>query len=573
MLIELSIANFAIIEKLRLQFGPGFSVLTGETGAGKSIIIDAVELLLGGRASTELIRSGCESALVEGVFRLAQGTRAQARAILAEVGLPPEVDELILRRELYRDRRNVCRLNDRRVTLTTLDTIGRYLVDIHGQGEHLSLLQAGRHVDFLDQFGGLLDQREAVGERVAELRQVRGELERLRRSERETARRIDLLTYQIDEIDAAHLEAGEEEELERERKLLGNAEQRVQLAAEIYALVSEGRQAQHSAVDLLDSIRELMTTLAELDDRMSERAEFVESIYYEIEDLGRELLDYGETVEYNPQALREVDDRLAFIHKLKRKYGDTIEDVLRFAERARDELSSITNTGERIEQLAAREQTLLQEIGQAGKVLSMARKQSAERLAQMIEEQLADLNMAQARFLIDITWEKADKGGALVDSERYAFDSKGLDRVEFLISPNLGEEPKPLARIASGGETSRLMLAMKTALSTIDSVATLIFDEIDTGIGGHTGDIVGEKLYQLSRDHQVFCVTHLAQIARYAREHFCVTKQVVDGRTISLAKRLSPEERIEELAILLGGAATDSTRRSAKELLTARDVA
>ncbi len=572
LLVELSIANFAIIERLRLEFGHGFSVLTGETGAGKSIIIDAMELLLGGRASTDMIRSGSESALVEGVFQLKERTRQQIAPLLAQVGLDSDVDELIMRRELYRDKRNTCRLNDRRVTLNTLDAIGRHLVDIHGQGEHLSLMQAGTHIDFLDQFGGLMDQRATFADQVYDLRRVRKELDGLRNSERETARRIDLLRYQIQEIEEADLRIGEEEALQRERKLLGNAEQRVQLAAQIYAQLSEGGRGQQPLVDLLDGVREQMTQLASLDDSLSRQAEDVENVYYQFEDLAREILDYGEAVDYDPRSLQELDDRLAMVHKLKRKYGDTIEEVLRFADRARKELEGITNTEERIEQLAARERELLAGIGDQGKELSLARQACAEDLSELIERQLADLNMPEARFLVDIAWEESAEGAA-VDGRSYAFDAKGLDRVQFLIAPNLGEEPKPLVRIASGGETSRLMLAMKTVLSTIDPVPTLIFDEIDTGIGGHTGDIVGEKLYELSQDHQVFCVTHLAQIARYAQEHYRVAKQIRSERTVSLVERLEAKDRIEELAILLGGAATEATRRSAKELLIARDVA
>jgi DNA repair protein RecN (Recombination protein N) len=565
LLAELSIRNFAIIEQLRLQFGPGFSVLTGETGTGKSIIIDAVSLLLGERASTDLIRTGSDSATIEAVFTLSPDLAASLNPILEEQGLA-DGNELILRREISRNRRSICRVNGHAVTLTAFQEIGHHLIDIHGQGEHLSLMQVRRHVDFLDRYAGLVSPRQEFAAQVERLRRVRRELANLRRDERELARRVDLLTYQIQEIEAAALQPGEEDELRRQRTLLANAEKRMQLSARIYDLLSQGEEEQRSAADLLSDASESLTDLARLDDALAEESRQLEGLLDQLEDLARTMRNYRDEIEYDPRGLEEVEERIELIHELERKYGDSIEDVLEFARRAQEELDNISHSEERLEELMAEEAALLRDIAARGQALSAARREAAGRLSRDIEEQLADLNMENARFMVDMRYTEDDEG-AEVDGRRYAFDATGLDRVEFLIAPNPGEEPRPLVRIASGGETSRLMLAMKTALSNIDPVPVLIFDEIDSGIGGRTGAVVGQKLWQLAADHQVFCVTHLAQIACYGRQHFRVAKEVVEGRTISQARELALDERIDELAVMLGGASTEANRRSARELL------
>ncbi|MBN1402226.1 MAG: DNA repair protein RecN [Anaerolineae bacterium] len=566
MLIELSISQFAIIESLRLPFRSGFSVLTGETGAGKSIIIDAVSLLLGGRASADMIRTGSEEAAVEGVFELLDPENDPLVPRLEELGLRAENGELILRREISRSRRNMCRINGQAVTLGVLQEIGSHLIDIHGQGDHLSLLQVRHHIDLLDRFGNLWPQREAFGALVARLRQIRREIESLRRDERELARRIDLLTYQIEEIEAAHLKPGEEEELRRQRTLLANAEKRMQLAADIYTLLSAGEEEQRSVTDLMGLVVADLAQLGHLDDALLEESERVESALYQIEDVARTLRRYRDGVEFDPDGLEVIEERLDLLRRLRLKYGDSIEEILDFGRRAQEELEGISHGEERLEALAADEKRLLGEMAVSAGALSQARTEAAERLCRAIEGELADLSMEQGRFAVDIGHVPANDGVEL-DGQRWHFDSSGIDRVEFLIAPNPGEDLKPLARIASGGETSRLMLAMKTALSSIDQIPTLIFDEVDAGIGGATGSVVGRKLWTLAQAHQVFCVTHLAQIACYAEQHFRVAKEIAAGRTISVAQELSADQRIEELAIMLGGAATETARRNAHELL------
>ena len=566
MLVELAISDFAIIEQLHLSFDAGFSVLTGETGAGKSIIIDAVNLLLGERASTDLIRTGCESACVEGIFALSEEVHQRLDPLLEEQGLVAEDDTLILRREISHARRNISRINGLAVTLSTLQAIGRHLVDIHGQGDHLSLLQERHHIDFLDRYGGLYAQREAVASIVRELRAVAKQYSELQRNERETARRVDLLTFQVEEIRSANLQPGEEVDLRQERLLLANAEKRMQLAASGYDLLTQGEDEQRSVTDLLNELVETMDELAGIDPSLADTSQRVQGALDQMEDLARTMRHYRDEVEFDPQGLVAVEERLQLIISLKRKYGDTIEDVLAFAGRAQAELDQISHSEERMAELRKTQDHLLAELAQAGVTLSDARHKVATTLEQSIESQLADLSMEQARFKVDVR-RGLDKAGVLVDGQRYHYDATGLDQVEFLIAPNLGEDPKPLSRIASGGETSRLMLAMKTALSTVDPVPTLIFDEVDAGIGGRTGSIVGHKLWTLAQHHQVFCITHLAQIAAYGNVHHNVAKAVVEGRTVSQVTSLTPDQRVDEIAVMLGGAITATSRSNAQELL------
>ena len=566
MLLEFTISNLAIIETLRLRLDPGFVVLTGETGAGKSIIIDAMTLLLGGRGSTDLIRTGCETAYVEGIFELSEPARATLEPLLQDMGLAGDAAQLILLREISHSRRSTCRVNGRALTLGALQKVGQHLVDIHGQGDHLSLLQVRSHVDIVDHFGGLNALREAFATGVRRLGEIRHELTNLRRDERELARRVDLLTYQANEIRAARLRPGEDVELRRQLSLLANAEKRAELASEIYNLLYEGNDEGRSIMDLLGALVDSLADLVKLDDSLSSETPVAAGALYQLEDWARVVRDYRDSIEYDPGILEQLDERLDLIQNLRRKYGDTIEEIQAFAERAEMELDGITHAEARIEELSSEEQTLLLELAVRGQSLTNARKAAAERLQQAVDAELCILNMEQARFVVDIRWTEA-RDGVLVDGLRYGFGPSGLDRVEFFISPNLGEEPKPLIKIVSGGETSRLMLALKAALSAIDPVPTLIFDEIDAGIGGRTGSIVGHKLWSLAQGHQVLCVTHLAQIAAYSVQHIGVTKEMSGGRTVSAAHALSHDERIEELAVMLGGAATEATRRSAEELL------
>jgi len=565
MLAELFVSNFAIIADLHLFFHPGFNVLTGETGAGKSIIIDAIELLLGGKSSQEMVRAGERLARVEGIFTYDKTDAQRVRAWLAAHELEDEEEQLILAREVRRGGRSVARINGRAVAQALLAELGELLVDIHGQGEHLSLLKPRTHIDLLDEYAGLQPQRAEMAQLVDELRQVRSQLDNLRKNAREIAQRIDLLSYQVQEIDEAGLVPGEDEELAGERRRLANAEALMSETAILEKLLAEGEIEQPAALDVLGEAITHLQKLARLDPELEPLADRAEALFEGLSDLARELSSYGAGLEFDPVRLEEVEERLALITQLKRKYGDTIADVLAFGEAARAELAMLGDSETRTEELEAREDELLRAIGKRAQALSQARSAAAEKLAQAVELELADLRMEGTRFQVEIT-HRPHPDGCYVGAERLAFDATGIDRVQFLVSANPGEPLRPLAKVASGGESARLMLALKNVLSRADATPTLIFDEIDQGIGGRVGAVVGQKLLELTRDHQVLCVTHLPQIAAYAHHHLLVTKTMAGDRTISQIDVLEGEARVRELAAMMG-ADNASGRESAQELL------
>lgn len=575
MLSELRIQNLAIIHDLHLCFDRGLNVLTGETGAGKSIIVDAVSLLLGGRGDADLVRAGSDRALVEGVFVLGAQGREVLAPLLERDGLEgDEPGALLLGRELRREGRNICRVNGRSVTLKVLSGIGQHLVDIHGQTEHLSLMRVREHVDLLDRYGNLWEMRLRFGRMVKSLGAVRRELSELRRDERDLAQRMDLLRYQVDEIETARLVVGEDDELIQERTRLSNAEQLSELAEEGYVALYGGDEPQPSIIDLVQLATRALNGLARLDPSMASVSQTAEAIGYQLEDLGEQLRDYRDNIEFNPRRLDQVEQRLTLIHGLERKYGDSIEEVLSHCERARQELDTIEHGEERIAELVSEEDRWLREIGRLGIELSERRQEAGRQMAAGIESELQELSMARAEFCVDVAW-RDEPGGAYVGERRLGFDRTGLDRVEFLIAPNVGEPLKPLVRIASGGETSRLMLALKTVLAQADHTPTLIFDEIDTGIGGRVGAVVGQKLWGLtvgsgnhSQQHQVLCVTHLPQLASYGDLHLHVEKTIDHDRTVTGVRRLEGRDREHEIAAMLG-TVTTKTRASAREMLIA----
>ena len=573
MLSEITIRDFAIIEALQLRFQPGFNVLTGETGAGKSIIIDAVELLLGGRAESTYIRAGCETALVEGTFRLDDFLKETLGPLLTREALDDTQHEeiLVISRELRSSGRNVCRINGRVVNLALVREIGAVLVDIHGQSEHLSLLRTREHVNLLDRFAGLSEQRAQYATVVDSLSQVRAELDELLRSERDAARRVDLLNFQINEITTASLTLGEDEALLDERIRLANAEKLAALADDVLKATVDGVPtdggAQPAATDLLGSAVRALDKLAAIDPNLEAQRDQVQGLVEQLSDSARTVQDYRDSIEFNPQHLDEVEERLELIRNLKRKYGDTLEEVIAFGEQARHDLDQITHAEERIETLRLREDELLHEIGRQGAVMSAARKVAGEQLAIGVEAELSDLRMEGARFAVDLRWRDDEAQGAYTsEGRRVAFDSTGIDRVEFLVAPNPGEGLKPLVKIASGGETARLMLAMKGVLARADRTPALIFDEIDQGIGGRVGAVVGRKLWGLTGSHQVLCITHLPQLAGYGDAHFKVEKSVYGDRTRTHVTQLDHEERVAELALMLG-AESETGLLSAREIL------
>ena len=551
MLRELYIRNFGIIDELTVTFAPGLNVLTGETGAGKSLLVDAVTAILGARAQAEWIRAGADKTIVEGIFELEGDVLDRVNALLRREGLDEEGNTLILSREVRSTGRSIARINGRAVTATLLGELGRLLVDIHGQGEHLSLLSPRSHLFLLDRYAHLDELRAEVAENVTRLRAIRRELEHLRTHERELAQRADLLAYQIQEIEQAALDPGEEEELEIERQRLAHAEHLIEnVEAAILALEGDvGSMA--GALDLIGDVESRLGRLTELDPSLEPLATQAAALADQVNDLLRALTTYREHVEFNPQRLEEVEDRLALIRSLKRKYGDTIEEILAYAEQAAQELAHIQRADERIADLMAEEENLRREIGALAATLSQRRQEAAQRLAQAVEAELKDLRMPHTRFHVAIRHVE-DPDGLPVDGRHLAFDTTGVDHVEFLVSANEGEPLRPLARVASGGETARLMLALKSVLAHADPVPTLIFDEIDVGIGGRLGGVVGRKLWRLARTHQVLCVTHLPQLAAYGDWHLHVSKHLTDGRTRVSVRPLEGEARIQELAAMLG---------------------
>jgi len=597
-LAELHIRDFAIIDDLQLSFAPGFSVLTGETGAGKSIIVDAVDLVLGGRADSTVVRAGARRALVEAVFRLNSRQRAALAPLLEREGLEADdVDLLLLGREVRLNGRNICRINGRSVPLRLLREVAEGLVDIHGQSEHLSLLRPREQLALLDRYGGLEPLCGRVAELVRRLRQVRRELAGLTLREQELVHRADLLRFQVDEISAAALRLGEEEELLEERLRLANAEQLAALSGEALRVLEDGGEGGLALQDLLGATLRTLEALARIDWTLEPQVRVAENLSYQVEDLVRSLRDYQDRIEHNPQRLQAVEDRIALLRRLERKYGQTVADVLAYAEKAERELDGITYSEERIAQLQVEEERLLGELGAQAVALSSRRQETAQRLAAAVEDELQDLRMEGARFGVGFEWRIDPRGVPLPDVapatrlqvsgigvevlERVslepeaplcvAFDASGIDRVEFLVSPNPGEPLRPMTKTASGGETARLMLALKAVLSRADETPTLVFDEIDQGIGGRVGATVGGKLWGLTRgrggeERQVLCVTHLPQLASFGDVHFHVEKVVRGARTVTRVRQLDGAARVEEIAQMLG-ASGEAGYRSAEEIL------
>ena len=510
---------------------------------------------------------------MESIFHLSQYLRTLIDPILEQEGLEgDEPDTLILGREIRSSGRNFCRVNGRTVNLSLLKKIAEPLIDIHGQQDHLSLLRVRAHQRLLDRYAGLANERQKVADEVRHLNQVRQELAELLRDAQKLARRVDQLSFQVEEIQAANLKPGQEEALNLERNRLANAEQLSQLAGEAYRLLIENSDEQPSTADLLGQATRLIGNLVRLDQSLTEQQQTADSLSYQLEDLAETLRDYSENIDFDPTRLQEVEERLTLIFNLKRKYGDTVEEIITFGDQAQAELRNISHSEERIQALREEEEALRHKIGRLALALSKARRQAGQTLADEVLGQLADLGMAQADFTVEIKWDQNPEGVYVVDDTgetlSVAYDQRGIDQIEFLISANPGEPLKPLIKVASGGETSRIMLALKTVLALADETPTLIFDEIDQGIGGRVGSVVGRKLWGLTHksSHQVLCITHLPQIAGYANTHYHVSKEVADNRTRTSVRPLENEDRIEEMAQMLG-ALSESTRQSARDIL------
>ncbi len=596
MLQELAITDFAIIPSLRMQLASGLVVITGETGAGKSIMLDAIGALLGERTGPDVVRAGAQRAMVEGIFVLPwlpdalarlpdpaasssaedpagwDDPRARLAMLLRDAGLEGDEGEVILAREIHASGRSVARINGRTVPVQMLARAGALLVDIHGQGAHLSLLHPEEHVHLLDRVAGTQETQRDLAAGVRTWQAARREAGALRRDERELARRADLLRFQVDEIASAEVQPDELAQLENERTLLQHAERLGEIATQAHALLAGGdTDDTPAALAALHQAGRLVADLARIDPAMQPLATQLTEARIQVEDIAATLREYRDRAEADPARLAAVEERLERLARLCRKYGATLPDVLAYGDEAARELEQIEHRDERLAELDAKLATQRVALAVQARALSRQRQMAAEELSRQMESVLDHLHMRQARFFVQIQ-PRPDAGGVPLNpddpaSPMVALTVQGIDRVEFLIAPNPGEPPRPLARIASGGETARLMLALKTILAHADATPTLIFDEIDSGISGITGQIVGEMLWNLARGHQVLVVTHLPQMAAFGDQHWRVAKRIEEGRTLTVATALDPAGRTLELAQMLGGLATESATRNAAELL------
>ena len=551
MLSLLHIENIALIEAADIEFDPGFNVLTGETGAGKSIIVDSINAVLGERTSRELIRTGAKSALVHGVF-----TGMEKLAWLEENGFPP-AEELLLQREIQADGRNVCRVNGRLLTVSQLRELGRQLLNIHGQHDGQQLLDPACHLGYLDGFGRTGKLLKAYQDSYQTLTQLKKEIASLEMDEAERSRRVDTLTYQIQELERAQLRAGEDEELDARKSLLRSSGKLMEAVQEArYAL--DGDEESQGAAALLGQAEGALRSAARYSPAMAELAESLKQLCALADEASEQLRDAGEELNFSPEELDELESRLDTLYRLKKKYGATAADMLDYLERCRRELDQIQDADDTILRLQAKLSKAREEAVSRAKALSQARQAAARKLEKRVQEELKQLDMPKVQFQTDF----APKGG------EFGLDETGGDEVQFLMSANVGEALKPIQKVASGGELARIMLALKNVLAQDDGVESLVFDEVDTGVSGRAAQKVAEKMAQVARHKQVLCVTHLPQIAAMADTHFSVEKGERQGRTFTQVARLDRGTRARELARLIGGSSvTEAILSSAGELL------
>lgn len=547
MLTSLKIENVAIIESAAIEFGCGLNVLTGETGAGKSIVIDSINAILGERTSRDIIRTGAQSAKVYAVF---EDVNERVRNFLDENGIDCEDGVLIINRTLSREGKNVCRINGAPVTVSMLREIGGELIDIHGQHDNQSLLSPEKHCGFVDSFAGNADLIADYREKYGRLCEIRSKLKKLTTDESSKSQRIDFLTYQIDELEKAEITIGERDELKARKSLINNS----QKVIESLNIAYEALKADGAGIDMITDAESEIANASAYMETLGEASEKITDIRYELEDIAETVRDAMTEVDFDPSELEDIDERLDLLYRLSKKYGDTEEEMLEYLEKARAELDNIAFSEERVKELQEQEKEALAETETAACKLTESRKTAGEKLSNAICSELEFLDMPNVRFVV-----KCNDIG---------LTENGKDEIEFLISANAGEEPKPLAKIASGGELSRIMLAIKNVLAETDGVDTMIFDEIDTGVSGRAAQKIAMKLRSASKGRQVICVTHLAQIAAQGDVHLYISKSVSDGKTYTNIKSLIEEERVAEIARIMGGMEiTKLQLESAREML------
>lgn len=532
MLTSLKIENVAIIESAAIEFGCGLNVLTGETGAGKSIVIDSINAILGERTSRDIIRTGAQSAKVYAVF---EDVNERVRNFLDENGIDCEDGVLIINRTLSREGKNVCRINGAPVTVSMLREIGGELIDIHGQHDNQSLLSPEKHCGFVDSFAGNADLITDYREKYGRLCEIRSKLKKLTTDESSKSQRIDFLTYQIDELEKAEITIGERDELKARKSLINNS----QKVIESLNIAYEALKADGAGIDMITDAESEIANASAYMEMLGEASEKITDIRYELEDIAETVRDAMTEVDFDPSELEDIDERLDLLYRLSKKYGDTEEEMLEYLEKARAELDNIAFSEERVKELQKQKKEALAETETAACKLTESRKTAGEKLSNAICSELEFLDMPNVRFVVKCS----DIG----------LTENGKDEIEFLISANAGEEPKPLAKIASGGELSRIMLAIKNVLAETDGVDTMIFDEIDTGVSGRAAQKIAMKLRSASKGRQVICVTHLAQIAAQGDVHLYISKSVSDGKTYTNIKSLIEEERVAEIARIMGG--------------------
>ncbi|MDE0018430.1 MAG: DNA repair protein RecN [Candidatus Poribacteria bacterium] len=576
MIETLSIRNIALIDELDLELAPGLNIFTGETGAGKSVILKSIGLVLGERASADIVREGADFAKVEASVA-PDDTHPMWHTDFAFTDVLDPSDVVILSRHISANGRSRCHINGRLVNLKQLQALGTLLVDIHGQHEHQSLFRTETHLKLLDDFGGSSEARQQVGKLYTQLRALQQEAASLADTLAASEREKELLEFEIKELTTANLEEGEDEKLADEARILKNAEKLSQSANYVWEQLDGSNRAGSfgggamgtdlSTLDRLKDVANALIDLSDMDGSLSELRERLESSLYELEDIALQIRQYADTVEFNQGRLDAIADRLALIAKLKRRYGNTISEILAYHAGAEQKLETLQLGSEKQASLQAEIQETIQEAQHLCTALSTKRLHVAKHLSERIEKELRTLGMDKAAFQASVQHIPDERGPFQVDGERYAFRSDGMDAVEFLIAPNVGSEARPIVKIASGGEISRIMLALKTVLVQVDEIPTLLFDEIDSGIGGKVADVVGKKLKELSAFSQVICITHLPQIARFADKHFRVEKKVVDERTLITAKPLTVEEQVNEITRMHGGEETEIGLAHARELL------
>jgi DNA repair protein RecN (Recombination protein N) len=562
-LVQLAIRNIVLIERLVLELGPGFNVVTGETGAGKSMVVDALSLVLGGRARPELVRSGVEDAEVEALFELSAGSRVAAK--LDAAGIPGE-RELVVRRVVQAEGRSRAYINGRLCTAAQLADVAADLCDIASQHESVALTDPSTHLEYLDAFGHLEPDRARVSEQVDVLSEVARELEAATAHERGRAEREDFLGWQIREIDELGPREGEETDLLHERERLRHAEKLQSATRRAAESLYEGESA---ACDELARVAAELDQAAAIDGSLAPFARTIESARAELVDAARALARYAELVESSPERLADVEERSFRLQKLLRKHGPTTGDLIAHRAALDSELSSLAGASDRAAVLRAKKEQLSSEVGGAARDLSRKRRDAAERLGSAIGRELSQLGMGRARVVVEVTPTAASGDALLVDGARLT--RTGVDRVEFLIAPNRGEEPRPLRKIASGGELSRALLSLKRVLAGQGPAGTYVFDEVDAGVGGAVAEVIGRAIADIARHRQVVCITHLPQIAALADAHFVVDKNETRGRTHTSVRRLAPPDRVDEIARMIGGIKVgEAARRAAVELLAAK---